>query len=472
MKQSGRIILAVLLAVCIGNTPVYGAATIRGQNTQPAQAAAQEEVQVPAQEQTPEPEVQQAQEEAKPEETKPAAAAQPAQETLQTEKATQPEAPAQSKPAEPEAVVSIRDARYPASYSMGHEVSVGGVITSNVPLERVEIGVVSASTKNWVAGHKLDRKGLSGTEYNIVNAVSSINFWTLPEGNYYYRIYAHTKSGKAVLLVNEAFTVRAATASGTLENLSIPSQYAYGTVPAITGRIVCDVPVKRVEAGLVSVKTKQWVSGCKYDNSRLSTCEFDLSRALSSIAFAKAEPGSYYFRVYAHTRNGKCLVLTNTPVRITGTLTSTAAVKKLTDVMDSQVGTKTGEKYWKYYYGTKFRNGDSTPWCGAFVAWCYDEAGLIDKIEDVEDYGNLGYVPSYTKYANKTGKWVEKAAASAGDIIIFGSGNGQHVGLVRDNDGKNITTIEGNTGTTRNGEVKEKVYSKTNSWIKGIIRVL
>ena len=67
---------------------------------------------------------------------------------------------------------------------------------------------------------------------------------------------------------------------------------------------------------------------------------------------------------------------------------------------------------------------------------------------------------------------MEKTAAQAGDIIIFGGGSGAHVGLVADNDGTSITTVEGNTGSTGPGEVREKVYSMTNSWINGIIRVL
>mgnify|MGYP002558898492 CR=1 FL=1 len=143
---------------------------------------------------------------------------------------------------------------------------------------------------------------------------------------------------------------------------------------------------------------------------------------------------------------------------------------ELMKIAQKEVGTKTGKKYWEAYFGTKFRNGDSTPWCGTFVTWCFKKAGLYSLIKDIEDYGNLGYVPSYSAYANKKKIWVSANKAKAGDIIIFGSSS--HVGLVKSVSGNVITTIEGNTGSTRNGEVKQKTYSLTNSWIKGIMRVI
>lgn len=143
---------------------------------------------------------------------------------------------------------------------------------------------------------------------------------------------------------------------------------------------------------------------------------------------------------------------------------------ELMKIAQKEVGTKTGKKYWEAYFGTKFRNGDSTPWCGTFVTWCFKKAGLYSLIKDIEDYGNLGYVPSYSAYANKKKIWVSANKAKAGDIIIFGSSS--HVGLVKSVSGNVITTIEGNTGSTRNGEVKQKTYSLTNSWIKGVMRVI
>ena len=147
---------------------------------------------------------------------------------------------------------------------------------------------------------------------------------------------------------------------------------------------------------------------------------------------------------------------------------------KVIDIAKTQVGIMTGKKYWVWYYKTKFRNTDITPWCGAFVAWCYNEAGAFNKISKAEKYGPLGYVPTYSRYANKYDKWVNRNDAEGGDIIIFGMN--MHVGLVEGSYGNYIITIEGNAGPTaawgcgKPGAVVRKVYRKNSPKIKGVIR--
>lgn len=144
------------------------------------------------------------------------------------------------------------------------------------------------------------------------------------------------------------------------------------------------------------------------------------------------------------------------------------------DVAKAQVGIMTGKTYWVWYYKTKFRDTDRTPWCGAFVAWCYNEAGLYKKITVAKKFGPLGYVPSYSSYADKYNKWVKKTEAKGGDIIVFG--RNMHVGLVEGISGNYIITIEGNAGPTaaigskKPGAVVRNVYKISNSKIKGVIR--
>lgn len=141
-----------------------------------------------------------------------------------------------------------------------------------------------------------------------------------------------------------------------------------------------------------------------------------------------------------------------------------------------QVGIKTGKKYWIWYYRTRFVDTDRTPWCGAFVAWCYNEAGLYKKISVAKKYGPLGYVPSYSRYADKYKKWINKKNARAGDIIVFG--RNRHVGIVEGIYGNYIVTIEGNAGPTaaigcgKPGAVVRKIYKLNSSKIKGVICVL
>lgn len=142
-------------------------------------------------------------------------------------------------------------------------------------------------------------------------------------------------------------------------------------------------------------------------------------------------------------------------------------------VAKQQVGIKTGKKFWKWYFKTKFKNSDATPWCATFAAWCYDQAGLYDKISGVRRYGNLGYVPSYSKYANVYGKWVKTEAAQPGDLIIFARSS--HIGIVEGVVDGCIITIEGNTRINqtllwgKNGFVARRAFLINDKNIKGII---
>lgn len=143
-------------------------------------------------------------------------------------------------------------------------------------------------------------------------------------------------------------------------------------------------------------------------------------------------------------------------------------------VAKAQVGIMTGKKYWVWYYKTRFRDTDRTPWCGAFVAWCYNAAGQYKKITVAKKFGPLGYVPSYSRYASKYKKWVSNSSAKSGDIIVFG--RNRHVGLVEGISGDYIITIEGNAGPTaaigckKPGAVVRNAYRINSSQIKGVIR--
>ena len=144
------------------------------------------------------------------------------------------------------------------------------------------------------------------------------------------------------------------------------------------------------------------------------------------------------------------------------------------EIAKAQVGIMTGKTYWVWYYKTRFIDTDRTPWCGAFVAWCYKKAGLYKKISVAKKFGPLGYVPSYSRYADKHKKWVSRSKAKGGDVIVFG--RNRHVGLVEGISGDYIITIEGNAGPTaaigckKPGAVVRNAYKIDSVKIKGIIR--
>ena len=144
----------------------------------------------------------------------------------------------------------------------------------------------------------------------------------------------------------------------------------------------------------------------------------------------------------------------------------------IVEIARAQLGIKTGKKYWNAYFGGGFRDSDSTPWCATFVTWVYKKAGNYSKIKGV---GNHAYVPSFTGFASRKGKWVKKSEAKPGDLIIFGK-VGRHIGIVEGISNGCIVTIEGNTvpllykGGWTKGQVQRKAYKITEKDIRGIVR--
>ena len=128
------------------------------------------------------------------------------------------------------------------------------------------------------------------------------------------------------------------------------------------------------------------------------------------------------------------------------------------------------KRFWTWYFGTRFRDTDATPWCGTFVGWCYDHAGKYSKIRPI---GNIAYVPCYSSFAHRRAKWIRRSKAVAGDIIVFG--RNRHVGIVERVYKGYVYTIEGNSGpdsdigTGKPGAVTRRVYKLSDPDIKGII---
>lgn len=112
-------------------------------------------------------------------------------------------------------------------------------------------------------------------------------------------------------------------------------------------------------------------------------------------------------------------------------------------VLESPAGSNK-VKYNAAYYGREV-SGTAYPWCMAFVWWVFREAGF-----------NLYKTASCTAFVNRYKKYspgqVVKENFKPGDIVFFDfsgkKSKTEHVGIVVDVNGKTLTTIEGNTGTT------------------------
>ena len=138
------------------------------------------------------------------------------------------------------------------------------------------------------------------------------------------------------------------------------------------------------------------------------------------------------------------------------------SVEAIIEVAKKEVGTIEGPKDNETKYGA-YTKANFQPWCGSFVNWCGNEAGV--KIP------NTVYTPGGAAAFKKAGSWIDGDIADPepGDIAYFdfpsdGVDRISHVGIViKDNNDGTVWCIEGNTspdkkGSQRNGgQVSKKL---------------
>jgi cell wall-associated NlpC family hydrolase len=129
---------------------------------------------------------------------------------------------------------------------------------------------------------------------------------------------------------------------------------------------------------------------------------------------------------------------------------------RLIEVATAEIGTIEGPKDNETKYGA-YTKANFQPWCGSFVNWCGNEAGV--KIP------NTVYTPSGAQAFKKAGQWIDGDLADPepGDVVYFdfpsdGVDRISHVGIVvKDNEDGTVWCVEGNTspekkaGSQRNG---------------------
>ena len=129
--------------------------------------------------------------------------------------------------------------------------------------------------------------------------------------------------------------------------------------------------------------------------------------------------------------------------------------------------TEKGNNETKYgaWYGV-----NKQPWCAIFVSWCYDKAGLVDKVA-AETKKGFASCDAGLKWFAKKGKIVPVGEAQEGDIVFFQFDNDvqpDHVGIVEKNMKrlKALKTIEGNTSPNNKGSQSNGggVYQKKRSY--------
>lgn len=102
-------------------------------------------------------------------------------------------------------------------------------------------------------------------------------------------------------------------------------------------------------------------------------------------------------------------------------------------------------KYNTTYYGREV-SGTSYAWCAVFVWWLFQQAFAPQLYYDGKP---CAYVPTLVSWARAKGLLVD--TPQPGDLVCFdfnANGVADHIGICESFDGRYVTTIDGNTGTT------------------------
>jgi hypothetical protein len=121
---------------------------------------------------------------------------------------------------------------------------------------------------------------------------------------------------------------------------------------------------------------------------------------------------------------------------------------RVVEVAMAEVGTiEEGDNLTKY---GEFTKANGLPWCGSFVNWCFDAAGV--KLPSMVSTAMGAHKLKEVSRWNDTDPQIGDLAFM--DFPHDGVDRISHIGIVVGVDGKTVTTIEGNTsgtGDQRNG---------------------
>lgn len=215
--------------------------------------------------------------------------------------------------------VTISGYTAPKTLKAGQSFTIRGTVSSNVKIKRVEVGIVNAYNQ-WTR-YKYDNKNVYAKSFNLSKADSSLSFGKLNHGSYKYRIYVHTTDGKVHTVLNQKFSVSKATAKTAaatevkISGHTLPKALTAGQSFAAKGKLTSSSVIKRVEIG-IAVKGGGWTS-YKYDNKSVNAKTFDISKADSKLKFSALKAGTYCYRIYAHTADGKVHIVLNHTFTVT-----------------------------------------------------------------------------------------------------------------------------------------------------------
>ena len=117
------------------------------------------------------------------------------------------------------------------------------------------------------------------------------------------------------LLSSSVFTF-AAGSHVSVSGWSAPTAIKAGKSFRIKGKLKSNIRIKRVEIGIAKSNGK-WTK-YKYDNKKVNSKTFNIKKADKKLKFGKLKAGTYYYRIYAHTRDGKVHTVINKKFTVIG----------------------------------------------------------------------------------------------------------------------------------------------------------
>lgn len=167
-------------------------------------------------------------------------------------------------------------------------------------------------------------------------------------------------------------------------------------------------------------------------------------------------------------------VTTTKPVVNTPTPDS-ASLSKFLSVVIGEIGVKekayNNVKYNTWYYGRPVtapsNSSTAYAWCGVFVSWCANQAGIPTSVIPV-----TASVDSYYSWFKSRGQYIKYSAGTPqpGDLIFIDwdkqHGSIEHVGIVVSVENGIVTTVEGNYSN----KVSCNTYALNSGYIVGYAR--
>ena len=125
-----------------------------------------------------------------------------------------------------------------------------------------------------------------------------------------------------------------------------------------------------------------------------------------------------------------------------------SVIESAVSQLNYEEGTNNNTQFGKWY------GLNNQPWCAIFVSWCFNQAGLSDKVAAQTKKG-FASCDAGLKWFTRRNKLIPVGQAQAGDIVFFqfdADAEPDHVGIVTSNDNKKfLRTIEGNTSANNKG---------------------